>query len=115
MVLVLADARPERIKSSEQRLISELEAITGLVVGVERVSPRLYLSENNSLQLDQAGTDVYFYAADPDSGTILERNTTRVQRYTEIIFNHLHEGHQKYDKIYIVLHMLLYEIEKHSN
>ncbi|KAF4523018.1 hypothetical protein B566_EDAN007448 [Ephemera danica] len=80
MVLEIADARPERIKSAEQRLITELESLTGLVIGVERVSPRIFLAENKSLVLDQAATDVWFYAADPDTGAVLERNSTRVQR-----------------------------------
>jgi protocadherin-15 len=80
MVLVLADARPERVKGAEARLVTILEAQSGLVVGVERVAARAYLAENNSLQADPAATDVWFYAVDPDTGAVLERNSSRVQR-----------------------------------
>ena len=81
MVLVLADARPERVKNTEQRLLSALEAQTGLAVGVERVTAHAFLNANGTLVVDEAATDVWFYVQDPETGALLSRNASRVQRH----------------------------------
>lgn len=80
LVLVLEDVRPERVQGEAQRLVSILEQHSGLVMGVERLTARHFLADNATLQTDPAGTDVWFYAVDPETGRILERNSTRVQR-----------------------------------
>lgn len=80
LVLVLQDVRPERVQGEAQRLVAILEQHSGLVVGVDRLTARHYLADNATLQTDTAGTDVWFYAVDPVTGRILERNSTRVQR-----------------------------------
>ncbi|XP_026273024.1 cadherin-99C [Frankliniella occidentalis] len=80
LVLVLQDVRPERVQGEAQRLVAILEQHSGLVVGVERLTARHFLADNATLQTDGAGTDVWFYAVDPETGRILERNSTRVQR-----------------------------------
>ncbi|XP_059470524.1 cadherin-99C isoform X3 [Neocloeon triangulifer] len=81
MVLVLADARPERVKTAEQRLLSAIETHTGLAVGVERVTAHSYLTPNGTLAVDEGATDVWFYAQDPETGALLSRNASRVQRH----------------------------------
>lgn len=68
------------MQGEAQRLTTILEQHSGLVVGVERLTARHYLADNATLQTDASGTDVWFYAVDPDTGRILERNSTRVQR-----------------------------------
>lgn len=80
LVLVLQDARPDLVQGEAQRLVDILEQHSGLVVGVERLTARHFLADNATLQTDGSGTDVWFYAVDPDTGRILERNSTRVQR-----------------------------------
>ncbi|XP_065342021.1 cadherin-99C isoform X1 [Cloeon dipterum] len=81
MVLVLADARPERVKTAESSLVNAIETHTGLAVGVERVTAHSYLQANGSLSVDDAATDVWFYVQDPETGALLPRNSSRVQRH----------------------------------
>lgn len=80
LVLVLQDVRPERVQGKAERLVAILEQHSGLVVGVDRLTARHYLADNATLQVDPTGTDVWFYAVDPATGHILDRNNTRVQR-----------------------------------
>lgn len=80
MVLVIQDAKQDVLQESKDRLIELVEEHTGLVIGVEKFSVRQFLNENKTTELDPLGTDVWFYAIDPESKKILERNSSRVQR-----------------------------------
>lgn len=80
MILVIGDAKPDMVAGKEEAVISVLEEHSGLLVGVERLATRQYLGENGTLENDSTGTDVWFYAIDPETETILETNHTRVQR-----------------------------------
>ena len=51
-----------------------------LVVGVERIDSRRFISENGSIETDPAGTDVWFYVIDPRSDVILARRSGRLDR-----------------------------------
>ncbi|KAG8223912.1 hypothetical protein J437_LFUL001992 [Ladona fulva] len=80
MILVIDDATPEVVKNKESMIVSVLKDHSKMVVGVEKVVPRQYLAENNTIESDNTGTDVWFYVIDPETETILDRNNTRVQR-----------------------------------
>lgn len=80
MILVIGDAKPDMVAGKEESVISVLEEHSGLLVGVDKLSTRQYLGENGTLENDSTGTDVWFYAIDPETETILETNHTRVQR-----------------------------------
>ncbi|XP_043200018.1 cadherin-99C-like isoform X2 [Amphibalanus amphitrite] len=80
MILVVRDAPPETVNSHQAKLIKVLQDLAGddLVVGVERIDSRRYISENGSIETDPAGTDVWFYVIDPRSDVILTRRSGRL-------------------------------------
>lgn len=80
MVLVMGDAKPDVMSTKEETVVDILENHSGLVVGVERMAARQYVNVNGSLETDSSATDVWFYAVDPDTGVILQRNQSRVMR-----------------------------------
>ncbi|GLH14859.1 Cadherin-89D [Gryllus bimaculatus] len=62
------------------RVVAALQRAAGLLAGVERLAPRTARAANGSLELDPAGTDVWFYLVDPRNDSVLERASARVQR-----------------------------------
>uniref|UniRef100_A0A8D8MA25 Protocadherin-15 n=2 Tax=Cacopsylla melanoneura TaxID=428564 RepID=A0A8D8MA25_9HEMI len=84
IILYIADARADRVKSGETDILSVLEGVSGLVVGVEKIaahqSSGVAGGNNGSLATDASATDLWFYAIDPVSDRILDRNTSRVAR-----------------------------------
>ncbi|XP_071438739.1 cadherin-99C isoform X2 [Hetaerina americana] len=80
MILVIEDAPPEVVKNKENIVLSILKDHSKMAVGVEKVVARQYLAENNTIESDSSGTDIWFYVIDPETERILERNSSRVQR-----------------------------------
>ncbi|KAJ4436897.1 hypothetical protein ANN_17029 [Periplaneta americana] len=80
LILVIDDAKPETITHETSRLVDVMEDDTNLVIGVEKVAAKLYVGDNGTIEQDPVGTDVWFYAVDPDTDKILDRNSTRIQR-----------------------------------
>lgn len=80
LILVFKDARPETIRMQSKNISKVLEEKTDMIVGIEKFTSRQFINENDTLELDSTGTDVWFYVIDPSSGKILERNSSRVQR-----------------------------------
>jgi hypothetical protein len=80
MILVIEDARQDTVKEAEDKIVNIIQEHTGLFVGVERVTPKLYLNENSTLDTDNCATDVWFYSIDPNEETILDRNNSRILR-----------------------------------
>lgn len=80
MILVLEDAKRDSIQGSKDRLVEILQEHSGLIVGVERFAPKQFLNENRTLELDTSATDIWFYAIDPETDAILDRNHSKVQR-----------------------------------
>ncbi|XP_047001442.1 cadherin-99C [Schistocerca americana] len=80
LILVIDDAKPETIQNEENKIASVLEDHTNLIIGIEKVDSRQFLGSNSTIEIDKDGTDVWFYAVDPETETILERNSSRVLR-----------------------------------
>ncbi|XP_017776968.1 PREDICTED: protocadherin-15, partial [Nicrophorus vespilloides] len=80
MVLVIGDAKPDVVASKTELLATTIQEQTGLIFGVEKLVPREYISVNETLEVDQDGTDIWFYVIDPETDTILPRNHSIVQR-----------------------------------
>jgi protocadherin-15 len=80
LILVIDDAKPKTIQHDTNRLIDIMEDDTNLVIGIEKVAVKQYLGDNGTIEQDNSGTDVWFYAIDPETGKILDRNSTRIQR-----------------------------------
>ncbi|XP_026810458.1 cadherin-99C isoform X2 [Rhopalosiphum maidis] len=81
LVMAIDGARPDIVKSSENKLIDVLEKQLQLIVGGEKVSAKQYRRRDNlTVETDPSSTDFWFYVVDPASETILERNNTKVAR-----------------------------------
>lgn len=81
MILVLEDAKRDAIQESKSEIEEILQEHTGLIVGIEKFAPKQYLNENRTLESDNSATDIWFYAIDPETETILDINQTKVQRW----------------------------------
>jgi hypothetical protein len=81
MILVVQGAVPEEIKAQENTLIKIMQELSGFIVGVEKIGPRQFVTANNTMEMDQTGSDVAFYAVHPRTGKILRHNDTRLLRY----------------------------------
>ncbi|PNF18966.1 hypothetical protein B7P43_G12884 [Cryptotermes secundus] len=80
LILVIDDAKPKTIQHETNGLVDIMEDNTNLVIGIEKVAVKQYLGDNGTIEQDNSGTDVWFYAIDPDTDKILDRNSTRIQR-----------------------------------
>lgn len=84
--MAIDGARPDIVKSSENKLIDVLENQLPFIVGTEKVSAKQYRQRDNlTVETDPSSTDFWFYVVDPVSEMILEHNKTIVARY--IIIN----------------------------
>lgn len=80
--MAIDGARPDIVKSSENKLIDVMEKQLQFIVGVEKVSAKQYKRKDNlTIETDPSSADFWFYVIDPVSETILERNNTKVARY----------------------------------
>lgn len=61
-------------------LLASVEERSGLVAGLEKLTPRLYLGENGTLESDPNGTSVWLYLLDPNTGEILTRESQPVKK-----------------------------------
>lgn len=80
MVLVIGDAKPDKVQTKTEEVIRILQDQTGLIVGVEKLTSREFIGGNGTLETDQGGTDVWFYVVDPATDSILQRNSSQVKR-----------------------------------
>ncbi|XP_061384325.1 cadherin-99C [Danaus plexippus] len=64
-------------------LLASVEERSGLVAGLEKLTPRLYLGENGTLESDPNGTSVWLYLLDPNTGEILTRESQPVKKAVE--------------------------------
>ena len=79
MSLVFADSSPKEVRR-HARALEELllEKSSNLMIGIERFSNRRSLVSNGSVIETPGATDVWFYAVDAQTETILERNNSEV-------------------------------------
>ncbi|CAG9858014.1 unnamed protein product [Phyllotreta striolata] len=80
LVLVIGDAKPDVVQTKLDDIRRIMEEQSGLIVGVEKLTSREYIGGNNTLEIDPAATDVWFYVIDPETDEILSRNSSLVQR-----------------------------------
>ena len=80
MILVLEDAKRDSILKSKERLVEILQEHSGLIIGIEKFTAKHFLNENRTLESDPSATDIWFYAIDPETDAILDRNHTKVQK-----------------------------------
>lgn len=81
MVLVIQDTRTEMVKQNEEKIINVLEDHAKLIIGIEQIIYRQYKSPDNvTVESDPNSTDLWFYAIDPNTELIMDRNSTRVTK-----------------------------------
>ncbi|KAK6629534.1 hypothetical protein RUM43_003351 [Polyplax serrata] len=80
LILVLEDAKRDAVQESKTDIEEILQEHSGLIVGIEKFAPKQYLNENKTLESDNSATDIWFYAIDPETETILDINQTKLQR-----------------------------------
>lgn len=79
-MLVLEGRAAGELQGQEGAVVGLLQQQAGLIVGVERVAARQWTRDNLTLETDQASTDLWFYAIDPETEHILLRNSTKIKR-----------------------------------
>ncbi|XP_053680241.1 cadherin-99C [Anopheles nili] len=81
MTLVFLDSNPKDMRR-HARTLEELlhEKTDGLITGIERFSVRKVLNENGTAEEMAGATDVWFYAVDPQTERILERNSSTIAK-----------------------------------
>lgn len=79
MSLVFADSSPKEVKR-HARALEELllEKSANLMIGIEKFSNRRSLVSNGTVIETPGATDVWFYALDPQTETILDRNNSEI-------------------------------------
>lgn len=79
MSLVFADSGPKEIKRHARALEQILmEKSSNLMFGIEKFSNRRSLDSKGSVVESPDATDVWFYALDPSTETILDRNNSAI-------------------------------------
>lgn len=79
MALVFSDTNPKEVRRYARALEDLLlERTEGLMTGIEKLSNRRILDENGTIFELTNATDVWFYAINPKSEKILERNSTEI-------------------------------------
>uniref|UniRef100_A0A182QAB1 Cadherin domain-containing protein n=1 Tax=Anopheles farauti TaxID=69004 RepID=A0A182QAB1_9DIPT len=81
MTLVFSDSNPKDMRRHARNLEELLhEKTDGLITGIERFSVRKILNENGTSEEVAGATDVWFYAVDPQTERILERNSSTIAK-----------------------------------
>lgn len=80
MILVVQDASPDVLQKEAPKIANIIEEKSGLLIGIDRVAVRKNLTKNGTVEMYPQDSDVWFYAVDPDTEAILDRNSSRIQR-----------------------------------
>ena len=88
VVLTVENATPEQLQRDRATIARLVEDKTGLLVGVDRIDSRRLLTPNNTLEIRHYDSDVWLYAVDPESDSILTRNSSLLRRRVFAPFYH---------------------------
>ncbi|XP_015117521.1 cadherin-99C [Diachasma alloeum] len=80
LVLVIQDASPDTVQKEASKIVRILEEKSGLIIGIERIAMRKTVTKNGTVESHPLDSDVWFYAVDPKTETILDRNSSQLQR-----------------------------------
>jgi protocadherin-15 len=82
MVLAVRDTAPELMETRRAELTAWLRDQTGMVVNVHHIGPNQLLDYNGTCcTADPTGSDIWFYAVDPETQTLLGYNDTVALRH----------------------------------
>lgn len=85
LVIVLPSTSPDQVHRSQSSIIGVIHDETKMIVRVEKLQARSYVSPNGSLHLDPNGSELWFYCIDPDTETILTNNHTKIIRFVNFV------------------------------
>ncbi|XP_031771297.1 cadherin-99C, partial [Apis florea] len=80
MILVVQDASPDTLQKEASKIAGIIEERSELLIGIDRIAVRKNLTKNGTIEMYPQDSDVWFYAIDPDTEAILDRNSSRIQR-----------------------------------
>ncbi|XP_076165226.1 cadherin 99C [Ptiloglossa arizonensis] len=80
MILVVQDAAPDALQKEADKIAGIIEEKSDLLIGIDRIAVRKNLTKNGTIEMYPQDSDVWFYAVDPDTEAILDRNNSRIQR-----------------------------------
>ncbi|XP_076631563.1 cadherin 99C isoform X2 [Colletes latitarsis] len=80
MILVVQDAAPDALQKEADKIAGIIEEKSNLLIGIDRIAVRKNLTRNGTVEMYPQDSDVWFYAVDPDTEAILDRNNSRVLR-----------------------------------
>ncbi|XP_076383381.1 cadherin 99C isoform X1 [Megalopta genalis] len=80
MILVVQEAAPDALQKEADKIAGIIEEKSGLLIGIDRIAVRKNLTRNGTIEMFPQDSDVWFYAVDPDTEAILDRNSSRIQR-----------------------------------
>ncbi|XP_012288920.1 cadherin-99C [Orussus abietinus] len=87
LVMVIQDAAADTLQKETSKISRLMEKKTELLIGIVRITARTSLTKNGSVESFPQDSDIWFYAVDPETELILDRNSTRM--YRSILENHV--------------------------
>lgn len=81
MILVVQDAAPDVLQKEADKISNIIQEKSGLLIGIDRIAVRKILTKNGTVEIFPQDSDVWFYAVDPDTEAILNRNSSKILRY----------------------------------
>lgn len=87
LVLVIQDASPDTVQHDATKIVRILEERSGLIIDIDRIAVRKTVTKNGTVETHPQDSDVWFYAVDPKTETILDRNSSQLQRFVQESFN----------------------------
>ena len=79
LVLTIEKAAHENLHKDGPKIAKLMEEKTGLLIGIDRIVVRIVKTENGTVDIPE-DSDIWFYAIDPVTETILDRNSSRLYR-----------------------------------
>ncbi|KAK2588635.1 hypothetical protein KPH14_006402 [Odynerus spinipes] len=80
LILAVQSAAPEVLQKDATKMASIIEEKSALLIGIDRIAVRKDRTKNGTIETYPQDSDVWFYAVDPDTETILDRNNSKIQR-----------------------------------
>ncbi|XP_066951958.1 cadherin-99C isoform X2 [Macrobrachium rosenbergii] len=70
-IVLVIDESPEKVKGIQEDLAKVIEEDSNHIIKIERIEPRKYIG-NGTIERDDGATDVWFIAADSNSGRLID-------------------------------------------
>lgn len=78
LVMVFPRSGPDQLHRYQSSLIGILQDETKLIVRIEKLTSRQYMSSNGTLHTDPSGSELFFYCIDPVTELILGNDDAKI-------------------------------------